>query len=152
MTEHDRLLTSVMDILTARLGDGIDDYAVPPPVFTAMRGQFLAFDRREGALTARFPVLEMYLNPYGTMQGGMIAAAIDNTIGPLSMLVAPLNITRRLEVTYSRPVTLEMATIVVTATLFERNEPWLHFRADARSVDGARLARAKATHWIVDEF
>ncbi|MGD9002287.1 MAG: PaaI family thioesterase, partial [Anaerolineae bacterium] len=73
MTEHDRLLAAVRDILTAKLGERIDDYAIPPPVFTAMRGQFLAFDRDGGALTARFPVLETYLNPYGTMQGGMIA-------------------------------------------------------------------------------
>jgi acyl-coenzyme A thioesterase PaaI-like protein len=151
MTQHDRLLASVKDILSARLGDRVDDYPVPPPVFTAMRGQFLAFDLDEGWLTARFPVLETYLNPYGTMQGGMIAGAIDNTIGPLSMLVAPPNITRRLEVTYSQAVTLDVATIAVTATLLERSGRWLHFRADARSEDGARVARAKATHWIIDQ-
>lgn len=151
MTQHDRLLAAVKDILTAQLGDRVDNYPIPPPVFTAMRGQFLAFDLDEGWLTARFPVLETYLNPYGTMQGGMIAGAIDNTIGPLSMLVAPPNITRRLEVTYSRAVTPHVGTIVVTSSFLERNERWLHFRADARSEDGARVARAKATHWIVDQ-
>jgi acyl-coenzyme A thioesterase PaaI-like protein len=151
MSEHDRLLAAVMDILRARLGDRIADYAFPPPVFTAMRGQFLALDPDGRALTARFPVLESYLNPYGTMQGGTIAAAIDNTVGPLSVLVAPPNVTRRLEVTYSRPVTPDMGCIVVTARLLERTERWLHFRAEAQSADGERLARAKATHWIVDE-
>jgi len=34
------------------------------------------------------------------MQGGMIAAAVDNTIGPLSFLVAAPNVTRRLEMKY----------------------------------------------------
>jgi acyl-coenzyme A thioesterase PaaI-like protein len=151
MTEHDRLLAAVHDILRARLGDRIDEYAIPPPVFTAMRGQFVAFDLDEGTLSARFPVLETYLNPYGTMQGGMVAAAIDNTLGPLSMLVAPPNVTRRLEVTYSEPVTLDMGHVVVTATLVESKGRWLHFRAEARSPQGARLTRAKATHWMVDE-
>jgi acyl-coenzyme A thioesterase PaaI-like protein len=150
MTEHERLLAAVYDILRARLGDRIDDYAVPPPVFSAMQGQFLTFDVDRASLRARFPVLESYLNPYGTMQGGVMAAAIDNTLGPLSMLVAPPNVTRRLEVTYSQPATLDMGHVVVSARLLERNGRWLHLRADARSPEGARLARAKATHWVLN--
>jgi len=33
----------------------------------------------------------------------MVAAAADNTLGPLSVLVAPPNLTRRMEITYARP-------------------------------------------------
>jgi acyl-CoA thioesterase FadM len=67
------------------------------------------------------------------------------------MLVAPPNVTRRLEITYSRPVTVDMGSILVDARLVERQNRWLSFRADVRSGDGRRLARSKATHWIVDE-
>ncbi|MGD2146996.1 MAG: PaaI family thioesterase [Anaerolineae bacterium] len=141
----------VIETLKARLDDQLDRYALPPPVFTAMAGQFVAVDIDAGTLMARFPVRESYLNPYGTMQGGMIAAALDNTLGPLSMLVAPPNVTRRLEITYSRPVTMDMGSILVDARLVERRSRWLYFRADVRSRDGRRLARSKATHWIVDE-
>jgi acyl-coenzyme A thioesterase PaaI-like protein len=137
-------------MLEARLGDRIVEYAIPPPVFTAMAGQFVAVDLGAGTLIARFPVRESYLNPYGNMQGGMIAAALDNTLGPLSMLVAPPNVTRRLEITYSRPVTVDMGSILVDARLVERENRWLHFRADVRSGDGLRLARSKAAHWVVD--
>jgi acyl-coenzyme A thioesterase PaaI-like protein len=115
-----------------------------------MAGEFIALDLDAGVLAAQFPVRESYLNPYGTMQGGMIAAAVDNTLGPLSMLVAPPNVTRRLEMTYSRPVTLDMDAILVEARLIERRDRWLIFRADVRSRDGLRLVRAKATHWIID--
>lgn len=102
-------------------------------------------------LTTQFPVLESYLNPYGTMQGGMVAAAVDNTLGPLSVLVAPPNVTRKLEMTYSRPATLDMGYILVTARLLERQERLLSFRADVRSPSRLRLARAKAVHWIMEE-
>jgi len=141
---------AVWDALRARLGDKIDEYPIPPPVFTAMRGEFVTYDLDAGTLTTRFPILESYLNPYGTMQGGMIAAAVDNTLGPLSMLVAPPNVTRRLEVTYSRPVTLDTQYILVTARLLERDDRRLLFRANVTDRDGRRLARARAVHWVVE--
>ena len=64
--------------------------------------------------------------------------------------MAPPNVTRRLEITYSRPVTVEMGSVVVTARLVERQGRRLFFRATVRSEDGLRLARAKAMHWVVD--
>jgi len=148
--EHaDDLSAVMMEILKDKLGDRMDAYAFPPPIFTAMEGEFTAFDLEEGSLTARFPVLESYLNPYRTMQGGMIASAVDNALGPLSVLIAPANVTRRLEMTYSRPITVDMGYISVTARLLERKDRWLFFRADVHSPEGLRLARAKATHWIL---
>lgn len=145
------LLPDVMAILRDRLGDQAGTYAFPPPVFLAMEGQIVAFDLEAGSLTARFPVRTSYLNPYGTMQGGMIAAAVDNTLGPLSVLVAPPNVTRRLQMTYGRPVIPDMGHITVTAQLLARQDRWLHFRAEVRGPAGQRLAWAKATHWIVDD-
>lgn len=146
-----QLSTIIMTILRDRLGDRIEEYAFPPPVFAAMQGEFVSLDLEAGTLSARFPVLAHYLNPYGTMQGGMIAAAVDNTLGPLSVLVAPPNVTRRLEITYSQPVSPEMGHLVVTAQLLDRQGRRLTFKAEVRSPAGQRLARAKATHWIPGE-
>lgn len=144
-------LRSVWNGLRDRLGDRMDEYPLPPPVFSAMQGEFVRVDLDEGTLTTRFPVLESHLNPYGTMQGGMVAAAVDNTLGPLSMLVAPPNVTRRLEMTYSRPITPDMEYIVVTGRFLGREGQRLRFRADVHDRNGKRLARAKAIHWIVEE-
>ena len=146
----DDLFSAIVDMLRIKLGDRMDDYVFPPPVFAAMAGEFLELDLEAGALTARFPVRKSDLNPFGTMQGGMVAAAVDNTFGPLSMLVAPPSVTRQLEMTYSRPVTPDIEHIVVSATLLECRDRWLFFKADVRSPEGTRLARAKAVHWIVE--
>jgi acyl-coenzyme A thioesterase PaaI-like protein len=151
LEQVDSLSSAIMDILRGKLGDRVDQYAFPPPIFVAMEGKFLELNPDAGLLTAQFPVLESYLNPYGTMQGGMVAAAVDNTLGPLSVLVAPPNVTRRLEMKYSRPATLDMGHIVVKARLLERRDHWLFFEADVRSPSGLRLARSKAVHWIMDE-
>lgn len=151
LEQADRLSTAFMDILRRKMGNRVEEYAFPPPVFAAMEGEFVELDLEGGVLTTQFPVLESYLNPYGTMQGGMVAAAVDNTLGPLSVLVAPPNVTRKLEMTYSRPATLDMGYILVTARLLERQDRLLSFRADVRSPSRLRLARAKAVHWIMEE-
>jgi acyl-coenzyme A thioesterase PaaI-like protein len=139
-----------MATIRARFGERIRDYHFPPPVFAAMQGEYLEFDPRNGSLTARFPILERYLNPYGIMQGGMIAAAVDNTLGPLSVALASPNVTRTLEMKYSHPALPEMGYIIVHARLVERDGPRLTFHARVSSPDGKKLATCKATHWIID--
>ena len=106
---------AIMAIINERLGDRIEDYLIPPPVFTSMGGEFVEIALDEGVLITRFPVRKEYLNPYGAVQGGMVAAAVDNTLGPLSMLVAPPNVTRKLEMKYSRPVTPDLGFMIVKA-------------------------------------
>lgn len=150
MPSSSELLDQIMTVLKNRLGDRLDEYAFPPPVFTAMQGEFLAYDLENNALIVRFPVLESWLNPYGIMQGGMVAAAIDNTIGPLSELVAPPNVTRRMELKYSRAVIPEAGFITVKANLIAHDGRWLTFRAEAHDPQGQRLVQAKAVHWILD--
>lgn len=135
--------------LARRMAGHQGKFRIPPPVFEHMQGEFLAFDEQAATLTTRFPVLEEFLNPYGILQGGIIAAAVDNTIGPLGFLIAPPNVTRRMEMKYSKAVTVEMGTITVTARLTERSGRRLSFSAEVRSPQGELLARAKAEHWIL---
>lgn len=142
--------TSLTDIIQQKLGDRIDEFLLPPPVFETMHGEFLAYDEDNGTLKTRFPVLNQFLNPYRAIQGGILAAAVDNTIGPLSMLVAPPNVTRRLEMKYSNPVTPDLQYISVEGKFLGRDGNWLTFSAEVRGQDGVLLARAKARHWIID--
>ena len=144
------LMTQLMHILYQKFGENIQDFLLPPPVFTFMQGEMLEIDLDNATLTTRFPILESYRNPYGTMQGGMIAAAVDNTLGPLSIIVAPPNVTRTLEIKYSRPVRPEMGYIVVQGRLVERADPKMVFEARVSGPQGEKLATARATHWIVE--
>ncbi len=149
MTKHEALLEKMMEVLRERYGERVDDSLFPPPIFDLMQGELLEIDLDKALLKARFPVLESYQNPYHIMQGGMLATAVDNTIGPLSVLVAPPNVTRTLEMKYSRPVTMEMSEIIITAKLINQDEHRLYINAEVRSPDGEKLATAKAVHWVV---
>ena len=143
-------MATIKEILHERLGDRIDEFILPPPVLELMQAELLEFDPQSAVLKVRFPVLEGYLNPYGFMQGGMVAAAVDNTLGPLSMLVAPPNVTRTLNMKFSQPVGLDLAYIIVEAKLLEREGHWLNFNAEVCDQSGKLLARARALHWIIE--
>lgn len=151
MNTTDSPMQEFNEIMHQKFGERIKDYLFPPPVFTAMQGELLEIDLENCTLTTRFPILESQLNPYGTMQGGMIAAAVDNTLGPLSVAVAPPNVTRLLEMKYSQPVTPKMQFIIVQAKLIEREDPKLTFEARVTSPDGRKLATCKAIHWLIEK-
>jgi acyl-coenzyme A thioesterase PaaI-like protein len=140
----------IMEKFRELYGDRMDQFTVPPPSFEWMEGEFVEFDIEAGWLITRFPVHERYLNPYGAMQGGLVAAVVDNTLGPLSMLTAPPNVTRRLELKYSRAIKLDMGSIQVRAEVVRQEGQWLDLKADVRTLEGDLLARAKARHWIID--
>ena len=76
---------------------------IPPKIFVDMDGEFLEYVEGK-SLTTRFPVKERYQNPLGAMQGGMIVAAMDNTYGPLSYMVAAPSVTTHMNATYIHPV------------------------------------------------
>lgn len=150
MIDKERIPQEVLLLVEERLQGLGDEIVFPPPVFDAMQGEVVDFDIENGILRNRFPILSDYLNPYGSMQGGMVAAAIDNTIGPLSMLVSTPNVTRTMTVKYRKPVLPEMEHIVVTARFVEQIKRQLFFEAVVEAVSGEKLASAKATHWVVD--
>ncbi len=150
MIDKDRIPKAILPFLEARLQGREDEIDFPPPVFDAMQGEVIDFDMEKESLTNKFPVLSEHLNPYGSMQGGMIAAAIDNTIGPLSMLVSPPNFTRYLTVKYGKIVSPELGFIYVIATFTGKKKRQLFFEAIVQDSDGNKLASAKAIHWVLD--
>ena len=151
MEEAPILPPEFLDVYRERLGieDEIDDHI--PPVFIEMKGRILAFSQEAGTLEARFPVLTRYQNPFKFMQGGMIAAAIDNTFGPLSFVVAPPSVTRNLEVRYRKAVTEEQTFILVKARIDKREKEFLHLSARVENDQGELVAIASARHYILKE-
>lgn len=123
---------------------------IPPPCLLDMQGEFVEYVEGR-SLSVRFPVLPRYRNPIGHMQGGFIVAALDNTLGPFSYLVAPPNATTSLNTQYLRPVTGEHAYITCTARLLERTRNQLFLSGEARDADGKVLVLCQATCQILPQ-
>ena len=60
-------------LLLENLQGNDDKVNIPPPVFTKMEGKIVNYNIDIGYLEIMFPIKEEYSNPYGYMQGGMIA-------------------------------------------------------------------------------
>jgi len=149
MIDRKRIPEEILPLLDEKLAGRIDEIDFPPPVFDAMQGEVIAYDLENNSLTTRFPILNEQLNPYGTMQGGIIAAAIDNTIGPLSLLVSPPNFTRQMEVKYSKVISPELGYIYITARFIKKHKRQLFFEAIVENSNQEKLASAKSRHWII---
>lgn len=117
---------------------------IPPPCLLDMQGELLEYE--EGvSLSVRFPVLPRYANPLGHMQGGYIVAALDNTLGPFSYLIAPPSVTSALNTQYLRPVTADTAFITCIARVSERTRGTLYLLGEARNPEGKVVALCQAT-------
>ena len=123
-------------------------FRIPPPVFEEMEAEVVGYDEGE-RLRVRFPVRERWQNPARVMQGGAIAAAIDNTLGPLSYLLAPPSVTTQFNLTYLRPITPDLPWFEVEGQLDERTGRYLHFSARVTDPDGRALVLATATALIL---
>lgn len=77
--------------MTARHGpfwDVMEGRADPPPAATLLGWELVAVDPDAGTIEVAFRATEQFLNPAGVVQGGLLAAMLDDTLGPA--LVATL--------------------------------------------------------------
>ena len=79
----------------------------------------------------------------------MIVAAIDNTIGPLSYLVAPPSVTTQLNVSYIRPVTHADEYLTVTGMVDEQTRRYLFLKAEVTNSAHKLVALCHATFAVL---
>ena len=147
--DNNNLMEYFIQLAEELYPEGFKNIVLPPPVFISMKAEFITIDPEKAVIEVKFPVPESTLNPFGSMQGGMIAAAVDNTVGPLSMLVGPVNFTRDMVLKYKKPVRGDCEYILVRANLTEKKDRRLYFSADVMDHDGNILVKAKVINWIV---
>jgi len=131
------------------LGDKVDDFTLPPPSFEVMQCEIIEYDESQQSIIMRLPVLAQWSNTYGTMQGGMIDAAIDNAVGPLSLLIAEPNMTRSIETKFIKAITMDVEILYVYVRLIERKKRRLTFESTVEDVSGEVYSRAKVVNFIL---
>ncbi len=68
--------------------DVMEGRADPPPAAVLLGWKLVEIDPDEGTIEVAFTASDQFLNPAGTVQGGFLAAMLDDTLGPA--LVATL--------------------------------------------------------------
>jgi len=69
--------------------DVMEGRAAPPPAAVLLGFELISIDPHSGTIEVAFNATERFLNPAGTIQGGLLAAMLDDTLGPA--LVATLS-------------------------------------------------------------
>ena len=134
---------AVLDRLAASVPEEIRKH-LPPPCLLDMQAEPVEYVH-DVRLVMRFPVLARYRNPFGYMQGGFVLAALDNTLGPFSFLIAPPSVTQQVTIQYLRPVTPDQPHLTCEAVVLERTRRTLYLTGRALLGDGKVAAIAQAT-------
>ncbi len=112
------------------------------PCFSDMEPLFLDYKHKE-FFTAAFPVLERYLNPRKTMQGGFITAAFDNAFGALAyysynhILMASIDI----NTSFHYPIYKD-DELIVTTRMISMGNTIVSMRGEAVDKSGKLIATA----------
>ena len=102
---------------------------IPPNSILEFQGRFVAYESRK-RLVQTFPAQTKHANPLGNLQGGVISALIDDTMGPLSFATArgPTT-TINLSITYLRAVKCP-DTVRVEARVAGRGRSIMYLEAE----------------------
>ena len=142
-------MIDIVELFNEVLGEKMAEYDLPPPSFKIMKCEIVSFDADEKSLVVKIPVLKDFANQYGIMQGGMIMGAIDNSLGALSMLIAPKNVTRTMESKLFKPIIMDVGYIYIKSILKEHKKRRLIFDVQVKDIDENLYAKATFTNWII---
>jgi len=124
---------------------------IPPPSFAFLRTELVEIT--EGRVVCRFAPTSEMENPYGVIQGGLLAAMIDNMVGPAVYSVAPdrRSTTIYLSVSFLSPARSgEILRGVAEVVKAGRSQVYVEARLE-READGALLVRATATNLLLGD-
>ncbi len=120
----------------------------PPPAAVLLGVVFKAVDGEAGTVEVEFEAKPEFTNPAGSVQGGFLAAMLDDTLGPA--LTATLNRgefapTLNLNVSFERAG--KVGRIVGKGRVLRRGKD-ICFLAGELYQDGERIASATATAMV----
>lgn len=130
--------------------DVMEGRAPPPPAATLLGFELLEIDTEQGVIRVRFHAKPEFLNSMGNVQGGFLAAMLDDTLGPALVAALPNNHfapTVELKVNFIRPA--KPGRLVGTGRVVARGGTIAFLAGELSTEQGELVATATATARIV---
>jgi len=134
-----------------RTQEFIGQFSLPSPRCSSfIKGDFIEYIPGK-SLTMAFPVLEDYLNPAQTMQGGIITAAFDNVFGPFCYIESKTGATAAIDIntTYHRPI-MAGDVLTVTVHLLAKGRTFIHMTGEAYDSKNRLVATCTTKYMVLD--
>ena len=122
----------------------------PPPAAALLGFELLAIDESKGTIRIRFTARPEFANPIGVVQGGFLAAMLDDTLGPALVATLPPDQfapTLDLKVSFLRPA--RPGRLVGRGRVVHRGGTIAFLEGSLSDADGQVVATASATARIV---
>jgi uncharacterized protein (TIGR00369 family) len=121
-----------------------------PPVANLLGWQLEEIDPDAGTITVRFQAREEFTNPLGNIQGGILAAMLDDTMGPALVATLPPGTfapTLEMKVSYFTPA--KVGPLWGHGRVVKIGSTNAFVEADLVDSDDKMIARASATVRII---
>lgn len=139
MTNHEKLFT-IFQQMSAQVNENGGKMQMPPPMLTALPIEFLDFELGK-SLVGRMRFDHQFTNPVFSFQGGFLAAAIDNILGPLTYMAAQKPVvTVEMSTSYLRPFVEKDEYIDIFGEVVNKTQHLLVLKADVKNKEGKLVA------------
>jgi uncharacterized protein (TIGR00369 family) len=131
---------------TGLFWDCIAGRAEPPPAVTTLGWSLVAIDPDNGTIEVAFDARPAFTNALGVIQGGFLAAMLDDTLGPALVATLPpgqFAPTLELKVNLLRPA--RPGRLVGTGRVVHRGSTIAFLEGSLRDPEGRLVATATAT-------
>ena len=130
--------------------DAMEGRVPPPPAATTLGFKLLEIDPSRGTIRVQFEGKREFLNPMGVVQGGFVAAMLDDTLGPALVCMLPpghFAPTVELKVNFIKPAPLGL--LIGEGRVVARGGTIAFLAGELRTEQGELVATATATARIV---
>ncbi|KAB2346397.1 PaaI family thioesterase [Actinomadura rudentiformis] len=118
----------------------------PPPAAVTLGWELVEVDPEQGTIQVAFQAGEQFVNPVGVIQGGFLAAMLDDTLGPALVATLPANQfapTLDLHVQFLRPA--RPGRLLGHGRIVKRGKDVCFLSGELIGPDGKTVAVATAT-------
>lgn len=136
---------------TGPFWDMVEGRAPPPPAAKLLGWTLVAIDPNAGTIKVRFDGKPEFLNPAGTIQGGILSAMLDDTMGPAAMAFlggARMAQTLELKTNFMRPG--RVGPVFGEARVAHRGRDILFLEGALKDAEGKLIATATATTRVIE--
>jgi len=123
----------------------------PPPSAALLGWRVLEAEPDSGHVRVRFEAKREFTNPMGQIQGGFLAAMLDNTFGPgLATTFSPTQFAPTVELKVSFICPAEPGVLFGTGNVVHRGNSIAYLQGELTNEQGGLIATATATGRLIE--
>ncbi len=130
--------------------DAIFDRFPKPPCAELLGWTLIDMDAAAGRIRVGFTARPEFLNPAGFVQGGLVAAMLDDVMGPAALIMSEGRLfTSTLDMTVSYLAPARAGRLIGEGTVIQLGKTIGYLQGELRDEAGTLVARATSTARLV---